>query len=138
MSWLNIAGRHHDISHKPDDDQQAQQELTRINRWYCEQVAYLAQRLAETPEPGGEGSLLDNTTIVWTNALGQGNSHTHDNIPFVLVGGGLDFRMGRSLKFPAVPHNRLLIALANAFGHELKQFGNPDYCGDGALTGLTA
>jgi hypothetical protein len=138
MSWLNIAGRHHDISHKPDDDQQAQQELTRINRWYCEQVAYLAQRLAETPEPGGEGSLLDNTTIVWTNELGQGNSHTHDNIPFVLIGGGLDFRMGRSLKFPAVPHNRLLIALVNAFGHELKQFGNPDYCGDGALTGLTA
>ena len=41
MSWLDISGRHHDISHKPDDDQQAQQELTRINRWYCEQVATL-------------------------------------------------------------------------------------------------
>jgi hypothetical protein len=137
MSWLNITGRHHDISHKPDGDQQAQQELTRINRWYCEQVAYLAQRLAETPEPGGNGSMLDNTTILWTNELGQGNSHTHENIPFVLVGCGLDFRMGRSLKYPAVPHNRLLIAIANAFGHEIKQFGNPDYCSDGALTGLT-
>lgn len=136
MSWLDIAGRHHDISHKPDDDQQAQQELTRINRWYCEQVAELAKRLAETPEPGGVGSLLDNTTIVWTNELGKGNSHTHDNIPFVLVGGGLDFRMGRSLKFHAVPHNRLLISLAQAFGHEIKQFGNANYCGEGALTGL--
>lgn len=138
MSWLNIAGRHHDISHKPDDDQQAQQELTRINRWYCEQIAYLAKKLAETPEPGGEGSLLDNTAIIWTNELGQGNSHTHENIPFVLVGGGLDFRMGRSLKFPGVPHNRLLLALAQAFGHEIKTFGNPDYCGDGPLSGLTA
>jgi hypothetical protein len=136
MSWLDIAGRHHDISHKPDGDEQAQQELTRINRWYCEQVAELAKRLAETPEPGGAGSLLDNTTIVWTNELGKGNSHTHDNIPFVLVGGGLDFRMGRSLKFPAVPHNRLLISLAQAFGHEIKQFGNANYCGEGALTGL--
>jgi hypothetical protein len=79
---------------------------------------------------------LDNTTIVWTNELGKGNSHTHDNIPFVLVGGGLDFRMGRSLKFPAEPHNRLLISLAQAFGHEIKQFGNANYCGKGALTGL--
>ena len=63
-------------------------------------MAYLAKRLAETPEPGGGGSLLDNTLIVWTNELGKGNSHTLDNIPFVLVGGGLDFKMGRSLKYP--------------------------------------
>ncbi len=62
-------------------------------------MAYLAKRLAETPEPGGGGSLLDNTLIVWTNELGKGNSHTLDNIPFVLVGNGLDFKMGRSLKY---------------------------------------
>ena len=31
-------------------------KLTRINAWYAEQVAYLAQRLSETPEPGGQGS----------------------------------------------------------------------------------
>ena len=63
---------------------EAQDKLTRINQWYCEQLAYLAKRLAETPEPGGGGSLLDNTLIVWTNELGKGNSHTLDNIPFVL------------------------------------------------------
>lgn len=136
MSWLKIDGRHHDISHKPDTDEQAQRELTRINHWYCAQVAYLAKRLAETPEPGGSGSLLDNTTILWTNELGKGNDHSHENIPFVLVGGGLNFRTGRSLKFPAVPHNRLLMSLAHAFGHEVKHFGNPNYCGDGPLPGL--
>lgn len=136
MSWLKIEGRHHDISHKPDTDEQAQRELTRINHWYCEQVAYLAKRLAETPEPGGTGSLLDHTTILWTNELGKGNDHSHENIPFVLVGGGLGFRMGRSLRFPAVPHNRLLLSLAHAFGHEVKQFGNANYCGDGPLPGL--
>jgi hypothetical protein len=136
MSWLKIDGRHHDISHKPDTDEQAQKELTRINHWYCEQVAYLAKRLAETPEPGGSGSLLDNTTILWTNELGKGNDHSHENIPFVLVGGGLGFKTGRSLKFPAVPHNRLLMSLAHAFGHEVKHFGNSNYCADGPLPGL--
>ncbi|HEX8199947.1 MAG TPA: DUF1552 domain-containing protein [Isosphaeraceae bacterium] len=137
MRWLGIDEGQHELSHKPDSDKDAQDKLTRINRWYCEQLAYLARRLAETPEPGGTGSLLDNTLIVWTNELGKGNSHTLDNIPFVLVGGGLDFHTGRALKFPKVPHNRLLLALAHGMGHPLERFGNPDFCGAGVLTGLT-
>ncbi|HLQ46928.1 MAG TPA: DUF1552 domain-containing protein, partial [Planctomycetaceae bacterium] len=134
MRWLDVQEGHHELSHNPDSDEKSQEKLTKINKWYCEQLAYLAQRLAETPEPGGDGSLLDNTTIVWTNELGKGNSHTLDDIPFVLVGNGLDFPMGRSLKFPKVAHNRLLLSLAHGFGHHITKFGNPDFCGDGPLS----
>ena len=137
MSWLGISEGHHELSHKPDDDRPSQDALTRINKWYCEQLAYLARRLADTPEPGGHGSLLDNTLIVWTNELGKGNSHTLDNIPFVLVGNGLDFRMGRSLRYNRVAHNRLLMALAHGMGHRIPRFGNPDFCGEGPLPNLT-
>jgi hypothetical protein len=137
MRWLKISESHHELSHKLDSDRQSQDKLTRINRWYCEQLAYLAKRLANTPEPGGQGSLLDNTLIVWTNELGKGNSHTLDNIPFVLVGNGLDFRMGRSINYPKVPHNRLHLSLAHAMGHRLKSFGNPNFCGEGVLPNLT-
>ena len=133
MRWLGIEEGHHDLSHEPDSNAAVQEKLTKINRWFCEQLAYLTQKLAETPEPGGTGSLLDNTTIVWTNELGKGNSHTLDNIPFVLVGGGLNFEMGQSRKFKREPHNRLLLSLARGFGHELKTFGNPDFCGQGPL-----
>jgi hypothetical protein len=137
MRWLGVNEGHHELSHKPDDEQESQDKLTRINHWFGEQLAYLAQRLASTPEPGGGGSLLDNTLIVWTNELGKGNSHTLDNIPFVLVGNGLDFSMGRSVKYPKVPHNRLLLSLAHGFGHRIERFGNPDFCGDGPLSSLT-
>ncbi len=137
MRWLGVDEGHHELSHKPDSDEDAQDKLARINQWYCEQLAYLAQRLAETPEPGGAGSLLDNTLIVWTNELGKGNSHTLDDIPFVLVGNGLDFRMGRSIKYPKLPHNRLLLSLAHGMGHRMERFGNPDFCGDGVLPDLT-
>lgn len=136
MKWLGIAEGHHGLSHEPDTNEKAQEKLVKINQWYCEQVAYLAKRLADTPEPGGSGNLLDNTLIVWTNELGKGNSHTMDNIPFVLVGDGLDFKMGRSLKYPKVAHNRLLMALAHGFGDHVKTFGNPNHCAAGALTGL--
>jgi hypothetical protein len=134
MRWIGVTDGHHHLSHEPDSNAKAQESLTNINKWFCSQMAYLAKRLAETREPGGKGSLLDNTLIIWTNELGKGNSHTLDNIPFVLVGNGLDFKMGRSLKLPKVPHNRLLLSLAHGFGHRISLFGNPDFCGAGPLS----
>jgi hypothetical protein len=133
MRWLGIDEDHHGLSHEPDTNEEAVEKLTKINVWYCEQIAYLAQKLAETPEPGGNGSMLDHTTIVWTNELGKGNSHTLENIPFVLLGGGLGFKMGRSLKLGNTSHNRLLMSLAHGFGHTIQSFGNPNHCGDGPL-----
>ena len=136
MKWLGIDEGHHELSHEDDKNEKAQEKLTKINKWFAEQLAYLAKRLDETPEPGGNGTLLDNTLIVWTNELGKGNSHTLDNIPFVMVGGGLDFKMGRSVKHNKLPHNRLLMAFAHGFGHKVKDFGSPNFCGGGVLPGL--
>jgi len=138
MRWLDIEEGHHHLSHEPDSNEEAYEKLIKINTWYCEQVAYLAKKLAETPEPDGQGSLLDNTTLVWTNELGKGNSHTRNNIPFVLVGEGCGFSMGRAIDYKSVPHNRLLMSFSEAMGSPVKSFGNPDYCGDGPLPDLFA
>jgi hypothetical protein len=137
FTWLGIGEGQHGLSHEPDSNKEAQDKLVKINRWYCEQLAYLAQRLAETKEPDGSGTLLDNTLIVWTNELGQGNTHTLDDIPFVLVGGGAGFSMGRSVKYDRVSHNRLLMSLAHAYGDRVPSFGNKDLCGAGLLPKLT-
>lgn len=124
MNWLNINDGHHGLSHESDKNDDAVDKLTRINKWFAGELAYLTKRLAETPEPGANGSLLDNTTIVWTNELGKGNSHTLNNIPFVLIGNGMGFRMGRSLNLKGTAHNRLMISIAHAMGHNIKYFGN--------------
>lgn len=137
MKWIGIEEDHHNLSHKPNSDADAQEKLTKINKWFAGEIAYLAKRLKETPEPGGQGSLLDNTTIIWTNELGQGNSHTLDNIPFVMIGGGLNFKMGRSVHYPKLAHNRLLMSISEAMGYPINTFGNPDFCGDGGLPDLT-
>ncbi len=134
MTWLGIDEGHHSLSHEPDSNTEAMDKLTKINTWYAEQVAYLCKKLAETPEPGDNGSMLDHTMVIWTNELGKGSSHTLNDIPFVMIGGGMGYKMGRSLKLGRVAHNRLHLALAQSFGHNLKTFGNPDYCGEGALS----
>lgn len=133
MNWLNIKDNHHGLSHEQDKNTEAVDKLTRINKWFCGELRYLVDRLAKTPEPGSSGCMLDNTLIVWTNELGKGNSHTLDNIPFLLVGGGFGFQMGRSLKLEKVAHNRLHLALAHGIGHTLTAFGKPSLCEGGPL-----
>ena len=133
MNWLNIADNHHQLSHEPDKDEATQSKLIKINKWFCGELRYLLDKLSTTPEPGASGTLLDHTMVVWTNELGKGNSHTLDNIPFVLVGGGFGFKMGRSLQFEKVPHNRLHLAFAHAFGHKLETFGKKALCENGPL-----
>ncbi len=133
MNWLNITDNHHSLSHEPDKDEATQAKLIKINKWFAGELAYLVEKLANTPEPGDSGTLLDHTTVIWTNELGKGNNHTLDNIPFVLIGGGFGFQMGRSLKLEKVPHNRFHLALAHAVGHKIETFGKPALCDGGPL-----
>src|SRR5690349_7540305 len=114
MSWLDIKDKHHSLSHEPDKDDVSQAKLVKINKWTCRELRCLLDKLASTAERGDSGTLLDHTMIVWTNEVGKGNSHTLDNTPFVAVGGGFGFDMGRSVKLDKVPHARFHLALAHA------------------------
>lgn len=135
MNWLGVKEGHHGLSHEPNGNKDAQAKLRKINNWFCGELAYLTKKLAETPEPGGiGGNMLDNTLIVWTNELGEGNSHTLDHIPLVLVGGeNMGIKGGRSVRFKTVAHNRLLLALSKSMGFDIKTFGTKSLCEGGAL-----
>lgn len=134
MRWLGVNEGHHGLSHEPDNNQEAQEKLVKINIWFCEQLVRLARKLEAIPEPGGSGTMLDNTTIVWTNELGKGNSHTLKDIPFVFVGGGLGFQSGRAMQHDNVAHNRLWLSIAHAFGHRIDTFGHRDFSQGGPLS----
>jgi hypothetical protein len=133
MNWLDIDDAHHTLSHEPDKNKDAYDKLVCINTWFAEELAYLLKKLETTPEPGQKGSMLDHTLVIWTNELGKGNSHTLNNIPFVLAGNGFGFRMGRSMDCENNAHNRFLISLAHAVGHPLETFGNPALSKGGPL-----
>lgn len=134
--WLDnpVLDGHHSLSHADNSVDTAIDKLTRINTWYAEQFAYLISRLKAVPE--GSGTMLDNTLVVWGNELGRGNSHTRNNIPFVLAGGaGGALQTGRYLQYDDVPHNNLHVSLLNKMGVDTQSFGNPAYC-TGPLAGL--
>lgn len=133
MRWLEIEEGHHSLSHEPDNNEDAAGKLQKINLWFAGQLAYLAGKLRDTPEQSGEGNMLDNTTIVWVNELGKGNTHTLDDLPIVLVGGGSGFAPGFRDVGDKVPHNRLLMNLAHAMDHHIEVFGEEQFCQEGPL-----
>lgn len=126
--WLDIPEGHHELAHRGDGDTDAQNKIVKINAWYAEQFAYLVAKLKSMPE--GEGTVLDNTILVWANEHSRGNNHDRNDMPYVIAGrGGGSVLPGRWLTADGdVPHNNLWVGVMNAMGIDTNTFGNPDYC----------
>lgn len=134
LSFLDppVASEGHSLSHSGDTNTQLQGEWERTLSWYSELFAYLLTKLSEVPE--GDGTLLDNTVVLWGNELSRGNTHDLTDIPFVMTGGGL-MPSGRYLSYDSVAHNQLLLGVIQAFGVEAELFGAP-HLNAGVLDGL--
>lgn len=128
FTWIGITDEHHKLSHDGDGNQSAVEQLTRINRWYAEQLAYLVDRCKAVRD--ASGSLFDHCLVLWGNELGKGNSHSRKDAPYVLAGSaGGALRTGRYLRYDGdVPHNNLLVSLCNAMGIPATTFGKPEWC----------
>ncbi len=124
FSFLDgVSGNHHAISHhKSDPRQLAQYEI--INRWHVEQYAYLIDRMKSIRE--GDGTLLDNSMILFGSGLRDGDRHSPKNIPIVVAGqGGGKLKTGRHLAFePNTPLANLYLGMMNTMGVEASQFGD--------------
>jgi hypothetical protein len=142
MPWLlGNLDSHDDVAHgyRPDNDASAR-TLSKLQRWYAQQVASFIDLLKAIPE--GNGTVYDNTIILWSNELGDPARHMNNNLPFVLAGGGGTYPKGRYLKYSTgseyadtqAPHGPLLTSLANQYGANLTVYGDPKYPGE--LPGL--
>ena len=64
----------------------ASRSSCKAERWIAEQFAYLLAQLDALPEPGGDGTMLDHTLVVWAKELADGRLHDNVSVPFVLAG----------------------------------------------------
>jgi hypothetical protein len=137
LSFLpGVTDGHHSLSHIDDSNAAGIQQFVTCERWFAEQFLYLVQRLADTPEPGGMGTMLDNSVVLWAKEMGDSRQHTCKGVPFVLAGGaGGRWQLGRKLSFMGESHGKLMVSLCQAMGLDTASFGNP-MVGDGPLPGL--
>jgi hypothetical protein len=124
----------HNLTHYSDGDPTRVQVAWR-DTWVSEQVARVLGGLEDIREADGS-TALDHTLLFWGSDVSRGNVHAHDDMPFVLAGGGAGFRMGRSVRWQGRKHNDLLVSIVNGFGGNVTSYGDPAFC-DGALPNLT-
>lgn len=134
-SWLGLEGKgkefpirdSHDLAHRPGE---GNADKIRVETWNMEQFAGLIDRMKAVKE--GDGTLLDNTALLWINHMGNGGGHTSTKLPWVIAGrcGGY-FKPGRFVRHAGnVPTHGVLIALANALGAPTQFFGDAKYGGE--------
>jgi len=128
-----VTNTHHEVSHHTKDPEKLKQYHL-INRWHVDQYAYLLRKLQSMKE--GEGTVLDNSMILFGSALSDGNSHNPHKLPLVLGGrGGGRIATGQHLVFPEdTPAANLYISMLDAFGTPVGRFADST----GPLAGVLA
>src|SRR6266404_5303695 len=123
--FLEVREGHHSASHNNQSD-----GYERIARFHLSQLAYLATKLDSMPE--GNGTVLDNSCLMFLSNLWIGRKHDNSRLPLVLAGGlGGTLETGRSLNYlQAGEENRkmcsLYLSLMDRFGINLEQIGDAD------------
>jgi hypothetical protein len=123
--FLDVRMAHHAASHEDLGD-----GYERITRYYCSQLAYLAQKLDSMPE--GEGTVLDNSCLMLLSNMWSGNRHDSTRLPILTVGGlGGTLETGRVLSYVGKSdENRkvcsLYLSLMDRMGVNLPHFGDAD------------
>jgi hypothetical protein len=121
-------GANHDANHREYRDYKLQAT------WWAEQLAYLLSQLAARPEDNG--TMLDHSLVLFCTEVCDGNTHGHDDMPFILAGGGSGrIRTGRLFDYGYRRHADLLLSIAHAMGDTIGGFGDSS---SGVLPGLLA
>jgi hypothetical protein len=123
--FLDVRLAHHPASH---DDQSDAYE--RVSRYYVSQLAYLASRLDAMPE--GEGTVLDNSCLLFISNMWSGSRHDSTKVPVLLAGGmGGTLETGRVLDFTQNGDEdrklcSLYLSLMDRMDVKLDHFGDAD------------
>ncbi len=122
--WLDgVTNYWHGISHHENDPNTLIQ-YAKIIDWNIAQFAGFCHRLDALKE--GEGSVLDNSQLLFGCSIRDGNKHDIDDLPLLLAGGGAGtIRSGRRLISPKkTPMCNLHLALLQRMGVKKETFGD--------------
>jgi hypothetical protein len=156
FNWLTdpstgnpIQAPHHNLSHEVRGS--ALPAFVVASQWYSQQFRYLIDALAAQPDPVYEGSLFDNTLLLWMSEIGDGQNHTCESVPCVLATGSDGIGTGRYIDYASgasrdpiwqyqssgIAHQKLLVSVCQAMGLDDQVFGTAEF-GIGGLPGFLA
>jgi len=120
---IGVPDQHHPTSHHRDDPELINKKA-KIDNYHIQLLAYFLEKLQQTPD--GDGSLLDQSLILYGGGMGDGNLHRHSNLPCLTAGKlGGQFKTGRHLAYKLdTPMSNLLVTILDRAGVHVDKIGD--------------
>ena len=119
---IGVQDAHHPLSHHEDNPVKIA-TMAKINVFHAELFAYYLDKLEATVD--GEGSLLDDTLILFGAGMSNSNAHAPNDLPLALVGGGGRLKGGQHLRFALdTPVANLHLAILEKVGVPVEKLGD--------------
>ena len=119
---IGVPDPHHPLTHHRNNAEWIE-KVTKVNTMHMELFAGFVQKMKDTPD--GDGSLLDHSMIVYGSGLSDGNRHTHNDLPVLIVGRGGNFRTGAHIVYPQdTPMTNLFLTMLDRVGVAPEKLGD--------------
>ncbi len=128
---IGIPDGHHPLTHHRNDSGMME-KVAQINCYHLRQFAAWVEKLKSIQE--GDSTLLGNSMIVYGSGICDGNRHTHEDLPTLVVGrGGNSIHAGRRIVYrKETPLSNLFLTMMDRMGVRAEHFGDST----GRLEGL--
>lgn len=119
---IGVPEAHHPLSHH-NNIPELIERMSKINTYHAKLFSQYLDKLRKTPD--GDGSILDNTTILYGAGISNSNAHSGENLPLMLVGGHAGkIKGGRHLKFDNKPSSaNLLLTIMDKMDYPVEKVG---------------
>ena len=118
---IGIPDVHHSMSHHQSDPEKLE-KLARIDAYHLQLLTYYLDKLRATRDAGG--SLFDNMIVMYGSSISDGNSHSLEDLPILLLGGGTGrLKGGRHFRYTETPVSNLYLTLLDKLDIPVERFG---------------
>jgi hypothetical protein len=117
---LDITEGHHQLSHHGGKPEQIAKHA-RLNTFHLQQYARFLEKLRQSPD--ADGNILDHSLIAYGSGMSNGNVHSPDPLPLVIIGGVAGKGHRHVQASPRTPVGNLWVAVANKFGCDTERVG---------------
>jgi hypothetical protein len=99
-------------------------EVSKIDRWYVTLLARMLEKMKAVRE--GNGTLLDNSMVLFGSGLSSGHSHSRKDLPIILAGrAGGTITAGRHLRYPqGTPFANLFLSMLDRYDVKLERIAD--------------
>jgi hypothetical protein len=120
---IGVPDPHHPLTHHGNAPDKVA-KMAKINAFHVSLFAYYLEKLKATRE--GDGSLLDNSLILYGSGMGDPNVHDHVNLPILVAGNGAGTPNGaRHIKYDKpTPLANLHLTLLERVGVRMDAFAD--------------